>query len=75
MSNTHGEWLDRIRGRKAMDELKPCPFCGGMPQTVVDDETEEKIGVKCFSCGGCIDSEKDTLDEAIEAWNRRASDG
>ena len=41
---------------------------------VVDDETEEKFGVKCFNCGGSIYPEKDTLQEAIEAWNRRVSD-
>ncbi len=58
-----------------MMKLKRCPFCGGVPIEVVDDETEEKYGVKCFSCGGCIYPEKDTLDDAIEAWNRRASDG
>lgn len=56
-----------------MSKLKPCPFCGKYPQTVVDDETEEKFGVKCFNCGGSIDTEKETLREAIEAWNRRAS--
>ncbi len=55
-----------------MSDLKPCPFCGKYPQTVVDDATEEKFGVKCFNCGGMIDAEKDTLQEAIEAWNRRA---
>jgi len=54
--------------------LKQCPFCGKYPQTVVDDETEEKFGVKCFNCGGAIYPEKDTLDEAIEAWNRRAGE-
>lgn len=58
-----------------MSKLKPCPFCGKTPVTVVDDETEEKFGVKCFSCGGAIYPEKETLDEAIEAWNRRINDG
>lgn len=57
------------------EELKPCPFCGGKRAvTVVDDEAEERFGVKCFDCGGMIDAEKDTLQEAIEAWNRRAKD-
>lgn len=56
-----------------MSKLKPCPFCGKYPQTVVDDETEEKFGVKCFNCGGSIYPEKETLREAIEAWNRRTS--
>ena len=57
-----------------MSKLKKCPFCGKYPQTVVDDETEEKFGVKCFNCGGAIYPEKDTLDEAIEAWNNRAGE-
>lgn len=55
-----------------MMELKPCPFCGRNAVTVVDDATEEMFGVKCFNCGGMIDAKKETLDEAIEAWNRRA---
>ena len=55
-------------------KLKKCPFCGKYPQTVADDETEEKFGVKCFNCGCAIYPEKDTLDEAIEAWNRRAGE-
>lgn len=54
-----------------MTKIKNCPFCGKYPQTVVDDETEELFGVKCFNCGGSIFPEKTTLDEAIEAWNRR----
>lgn len=53
-------------------ELKPCPFCGGKPVPVVDDETEDFFGVKCFACGGSIQAEKESLDEAIEAWNRRS---
>ena len=57
-----------------MDSLKPCPFCGKYPQAVVDCETEEKFGVKCFNCGGSICPEKETLQEAIEAWNRRAGE-
>ena len=47
---------------------------GKHPVTVVDDATEAKFGVKCFNCGGMIDAEKETLDEAVEAWNRRVSD-
>lgn len=53
-------------------KLKPCPFCGGEAVTVVDDETETMFGVKCFACGGSIYPEKEFLNEAIEAWNRRA---
>lgn len=51
------------------NRLLPCR-CGGHPQAVVDDETETKFGVKCFDCGASIFPEKETLEEAIEAWNR-----
>ncbi len=54
-----------------MDKLKSCPFCGENAVVVVDDETESLFGVKCFHCGGAIEPEKETLDEAKQAWNRR----
>ena len=39
------------------EKLKQCPFCGSKRAvTIVDDETEERFGVKCFSCGGMIDT-------------------
>lgn len=56
-------------------DLKPCPFCGDPnPQVVWDSGDEDKLGVKCFNCGGCIDTEKDTAEEAVEAWNNRVID-
>lgn len=53
------------------EQLKPCPFCGGAAMTVIDHETESKFGVKCFNCGGGIFAEKETLQEAVDAWNAR----
>lgn len=53
------------------EQLKPCPFCGGAAKTVVDDETESKYGVKCAFCGAGIFAEKETLHEAVDAWNAR----
>lgn len=66
-------YLDSIlyRPEDRISKLKPCPFCGKDPITILDNETETKFGVKCFHCGGMIYPEKDTVDEAIEAWNRR----
>lgn len=55
-----------------MCDLRPCPFCGKMPVPVVDEETETLFGIKCFYCGGAISPEKETLQDAVEAWNRRA---
>ena len=66
-----------------MDELKPCPFCGGKAEVVPHEfySTLEKewktvsYGVVCKTCGisgypyfGC------EL-HAVTAWNRRVSDG
>ena len=65
-----------------MNELKPCPFCGGRA---------ELIQTKCLSNGcvlyhvfhydlkchiNCIRTENmATPEEAIEAWNMRVEDG
>lgn len=57
-----------------MTKLKPCPFCGGTPATVVDDASESLFGVKCFRCGGSVEAEKQTLAEAVAAWNRRSGE-
>ena len=52
------------------EKLKPCPFCGGEAYA---NETDWKGWwhgwVICEKCGVKID--KQTKDEAIEAWNRR----
>lgn len=37
----------------------------------MDEEIRRTWGVKCFSCGGMIDPQKETREEAIKAWNRR----
>ena len=63
-----------------MSKLKPCPFCGGEAELVQhqvvgypDDFYVECVTNECImSLGGlCYETEK----EAIEAWNRRVSDG
>ena len=50
------------------EELKPCPFCGGVA---------EELGscVHWISCADCRAESYtyDTLEEAIEAWNRRVN--
>lgn len=64
------------------EELKPCPFCGGKAIYYDLGSPDEFVdwGVKCIECcitvicpgeePGCIA----TKDEAIKAWNRRASE-
>ena len=54
-----------------MAELKPCPFCGSEAARswgVLDSHE-----VYCIGCHATI--KRDGMEEAIEAWNRRASDG
>lgn len=53
---------------KRMDELKPCPFCGGDAAFVGDTRI-----IKCKRCGGafiCANPLITTL-EVKNAWNRR----
>ena len=52
-----------------MDELKPCPFCGG--EAAFLGETQS---IKCKQCGGMfiVTNPFTTRLEAKEAWNRRA---
>lgn len=51
-----------------MSELKPCPFCGGIPAVVEDGY--KAIAVHCFNCGADITAESEK--RARAAWNRRA---
>lgn len=57
-----------------MDELKKCPFCGGVAKLL--DELALKNGfnklyyVKCTSCG-CMTKKSDTNYKALIIWNTR----
>lgn len=62
----------------AENKLKPCPFCGGKMTVIGADKREQDIVQLyhpiCTECD-CMLSYYDTLEEAIEACNRRADDG
>lgn len=63
-----------------MAELKPCPFCGAMPRMVTLKHTYSTYLVYQVMCFSCITKPKffgrgSTKQRAIEAWNRRVSDG
>ena len=60
-----------------MEELKPCPFCGGDARynrityhTVIANESHI---VFCAKCGASTQKYK-TKQEAIAAWNKRAAE-
>lgn len=56
-----------------MDELKPCPFCGGKAKIRSEKYWQPNVrrNVICTNCFANTGWYK-TEDEAIEAWNRRA---
>lgn len=58
-----------------MAELKPCPFCGCTDIRVMKEgeSITERHRAICFRCSAQI--YRGTPKSAIEAWNRRASDG
>lgn len=66
-----------------MDELKPCPFCGGkVEETGGSCNFGKKImtlNVKCRKCGTKFKFRATFVEnpytEARAAWNRRAADG
>lgn len=71
-----------------MAELKPCPFCGGMPIFMEErslrwEGVESRISVKCYHCGCRTNGLKEgemygerTAKEVVErVWNRRVGDG
>ena len=61
-----------------MAELKPCPFCGGRAVLNGGEKISEGGGdywwVQCHECFASTHGNADR-ETAIEAWNRRASDG
>ena len=64
-----------------MDDLKPCPFCGGKAYLFVNDG----VRVICPECGATTKCLVDAMtskgvsgnaiQSVIKAWNRRADNG
>lgn len=64
-----------------MDKLKPCPFCGGKVSVTYNScsksynfwhKSKNCAAVEPIRFDGC---KLKSLNEAIDAWNRRATDG
>lgn len=64
-----------------MNNLKPCPFCGGQADISVDHEavkdTEGRRWAYTIVCNRCCATSGLTYSpkKARDAWNRRAADG
>jgi Lar family restriction alleviation protein len=65
-----------------MTELKPCPFCGGIAQVMhyknafgKEYSYVECTVCKCESANFMIAAYHCSDDLAVEAWNKRVSDG
>ena len=61
---------------QTMSELKPCPFCGyDLDTKSLWHSADGKFWqVQCPACGVMTDWEYG-MDKAINAWNRRVSNG
>ena len=64
-----------------MDELKPCPFCGGeaiisVDKYAVKDAKDRRWGYTII-CSNCcaMSGHTYTVEKAREAWNRRTDNG
>lgn len=66
-----------------MEQLKPCPFCGGEPKKIFigNDRTKKRsIEIKCPKCrckrvNAAIHHSQEWLDEvATKNWNQRATE-
>jgi len=56
------------------DEMMPCPFCGGVAETKLENNGVGCLWVICDNAGcGCEGPYKHSPTEAVEAWNLRAA--
>lgn len=68
-----------------MSDLKPCPFCGGEAVPVYCEHGSKYMSnvlrlsnrgtIKCKRCEVELPRMYSRVSKAIEAWNRRVSDG
>lgn len=74
------EDVEKLPTAAALDELKPCPFCGGEARLFVNDG----VRVICTKCKAQTNTMMDTTTDAhrfnsvraaISRWNRRTEDG
>lgn len=53
--------------------LKPCPFCGGKAEVLINEysDSSKEYLVACTECDGMVERWRKTEKEAIEQWNMR----
>lgn len=57
-----------------MIELKPCPFCGGVAMLYTRKKFKNPFRIRCSNIDcGCRTANWNAVEEAVKAWNRRAS--
>jgi len=56
-----------------MNELKPCPFCGGEVEIYEAQELIYPYTIECQECT-CHMGRYSDRDEIIETWNRRVDE-
>ncbi len=56
------------------EELKPCPFCGNMPDILVVNLATDNSWIVCSDAGCAVSmsNDEDSLEDKINKWNRRA---
>lgn len=62
-----------------MEDMKPCPFCGGRKLYQFVYPYRRKPGlrgcyVRCTRCNACTGN-YETIEDAREAWNKRKGNG
>lgn len=58
-----------------MEQLKPCPFCGGNAKIMRAECIYFHIyWARCTECNAEINAPETDVKQAIDAWNRRAND-
>lgn len=70
-------YMGKVRMKmEKLKPLKPCPFCGGKAEMLVSeyDDSRKEYLVACAECDGMVERWRETEEEAVEQWNRRASD-
>ena len=62
--------------RMEMEKLKPCPFCGGKAEMLINEyrDSRKEYLAACTECDGMVERWRETEKEAVEQWNRRVND-